>query len=130
MRYRRDVPLDLIDQHGSALTDAVIEHICQHLLGATHPNDEPVAHGLIGQPGGPQLTLHLRDHETDPDIKCFIGEIDAEPNAPYLSPGFDPDLDHPEIEFVPYRNPDAGQHYNQDAYLRWITHGHHERRES
>jgi hypothetical protein len=127
MRYRRDVPTKLFDQHGQELVDEVVRHICEHLLAAAHPDDDP--RGF--KPGdAPLITLYKRDHETDENLVSLIGEISAEPNAPYLKPGFDPAADHPEIVFQPFEDIPAGRVADHDAYQRWITHGHHERAES
>lgn len=126
MRYRRDIPLALIDQQGQHVVDQVVAHICEHLLGAVHPEDDP--RGF--KPGdGPLITLYKHDHETDPTLVSFIGEVDAEPSAPYLKPGFDPAADHPEIAFQPYQNAPAGQLADASAWEHWSTHGHHERPE-
>jgi hypothetical protein len=123
VRYRRDIPLELVEADPDVFQQ-VARHIAMHLLGAADPDDDPT-----GGPGRPLITLYREDDLT-PGMVSLIGETDAAPNAPYLRPGFDPGLDHPEIEFIPHENPDAGQHYDQDAYLRWLTHGHHERSES
>lgn len=123
MRYRRDVPIHLLDTNPE-VAQQITGHIATHLLGATHPHDEP-----RGEPGK-QLTLSYHENPDDPSLVSFIGEIDASPDAPYLRPGFDPDLDHPEIEFIPHEDPAAGQHYDQGTFLHWMTHGRHERRES
>jgi hypothetical protein len=123
MRYRRDIPLELVEADFDVF-EQVARHIAMHLLGAAHPDDDPT-----GGPGHPLITLY-REDDLEPGMVSLIGETDAEPNAPYLLAGFDPVTDHPEIAFTPYEHPDAGQFYDQDAYLRWTTHGHHERPES
>ena len=123
MRYRRDLPLTLVNQQPDVMAE-VVQHIAMHLLGATHPNDDDQ-----GGPGHPPLTLTREPHPDDPTMVSLTGRIDADADAPYLRPGFDPATDHPEIVFTPYENPAAGQLYNRDAHSHWTTHGHHERAE-
>lgn len=120
MRYRRDVPLNLLDTNPE-VAQQITEHIALHLLGATHPDD-----ATTGRPDT-QITLSYEEHPDGLAAVSFIGEINAEPNAPYLQPEFDPTNDHPEVTFTPYEHPAAGQHANLTAWTRWRTHGHHER---
>ena len=120
MRYRRDVPMKLLDTNPE-VAQQITEHIALHLLGATHPDD-----ATIGRDGA-SITLSYHEHPDGQDVVSFIGEIDAEPDAPYLQPEFDPATDHPEIQFAPYQHHDIGQQADVNAFLRWRTHGHHER---
>lgn len=126
MRYRRDIPTALLDERGIELSHEVIHHIVEHLLGAAHPHDDPRGFGV----GDAPLVTVYREDDLSPGHVSFIGEIDAEPNAPYLKPGFDPAADHPEIAFQPFEDIPAGLVADHDAYLRWTTRGHHERPES
>jgi len=126
MRYRRDIPLELLDQHGFELVNEITAHICEHLLGAVHPEDDPRGFKLGDQP---LLTLYKEEGLT-PSCVSLIGEVDAEPNAPYLKSGFDPATDHPEIMFRPFEDVPAGRVADHDNWEHWITHGHHERPES
>jgi hypothetical protein len=48
-----------------------------------------------------------------------IGEIDGEPDAPYLRPDFDPTTDHPEIKFTPYEEIDRGRYADYNALHRF-----------
>lgn len=126
MRYRRDIPIALIEQRGlNAVADEVIHHIVDHLLGAAHPDDNP--RGF--RPGDAPLITAYREDDLSPGCVSFIGEIEAEPNAPYLKPGFDPAADHPEIVFQPFEDIPAGRVADHRAYWRWATTGHHERAE-
>lgn len=122
MRYRRDLPRALVDAEGPALTEQVCAHVADHLWGAASPTD--VKEDI---PGRPLVHLALADHPDDPNMISIVGEIDAEPDAPYLRPGFNPADDHPEIRFLPYENPEAGQHIDAAAWAAWRQRGHHER---
>ena len=126
MRYRRDIPVKLIDQQGTELVEQVAMHICEHLLGAVHPEDDPRG---FKRGDSPLVTLYKEDGLT-PGQVSLIGEVDAEPNAPYLRAGFDPATDHAEIVFQLFEDIPAGQVADHDAFIRWTTHGHHERPES
>lgn len=123
MRYRRDIPLELVEADPDVFQQ-VAWHIAMHLLGAAAPDDDPT-----GGPGHPLITLY-REDDLEPGMVSLIGETDAAPNAPYLLAGFDPATDHPEIVFRPFEDIPAGCVADHDAYLRWTTHGHHERPES
>ena len=126
MRYRRDIPTELIDQQGQPLVDQVAMHICEHLLGAAHPDDDPRG---FRTGDAPLVTLYVERDLSEGHVS-LIGEINAQPNAPYLKSGFDPTTDHPEIVFQPFEDIPAGRVADHDAYLRWATRGHHERPES
>src|SRR5690242_18992005 len=104
MRYRRDIPLALIEQRGAVVFDEVVRHIMEHLLGAAHPDDDP--RGF--KPGDAPLATLYREDDLEPGYISLIGEINAEPNAPYLKPDFDPAADHPEIVFQPFEDIPAG----------------------
>jgi hypothetical protein len=92
VRYRRDVPRE--DLVGLA---AEVEHIRDHLASVAHPDDDP-------QPWRGQVIVTLSDHvDGDALLVSVTGELDAEPDAPYLRPGYDPDLDDDGTRFTPYR---------------------------
>jgi hypothetical protein len=108
MRYRRDIPLELVEADPDVFQQ-VARHIALHLLGAVDPHGDPT-----GGPGHPLITLYREDDLT-PGMVSLIGEVDAAPNAPYLRAGFDPATDHPEIGFTPYENPAVKQYYDRAA---------------
>jgi hypothetical protein len=112
MRYRQDVPADL----GPEAMSTVMTHIAEHLAGAVAPDDDP-------QHGRHEIQLSVTPHpDFAADVLCVVGEIDGEPDAPYLRPDFDPTADHPDIMFLPYENPAAGQWSDFDAFRRfWET---------
>lgn len=105
MRYRRDVP------SGTDLGE-VARHIVEHLAGAVAPNDDP-AHGRH------EVRVEVRPHADDPDMLTVTGEIDGEPDAPYLHTDFDPATDHPEIKFTPYEEIDLGHYADYPALARF-----------
>lgn len=78
MRYVRDVPAD--DQ---AAIDAEREHVIAHLSAVADADDDP------GTNAG-DVQVWTERHPDDPGLLRIVGEIDAEPNAPYLDPEFDP----------------------------------------
>lgn len=124
MRYRRDLPRALVDAEGPELTQQVCQHIADHLWGVASPLD-----GAFKDDPNRRPLVHLAivDHPDDPSMVSITGEINAEPDAPYLRPDFDPTADHPEIRFLPYENPQAGQRIDTAAWSHWRMHGHHER---
>jgi hypothetical protein len=94
MRYRRDVPRD--DQ-AAILAEAA--HVRAHLSACCHPDDDEDA--LAGQ-----VTVTATAHpDGDPELVSVVGEIDAEPDAPYLREGYDPGADT-EHEFHRYSGPE------------------------
>jgi hypothetical protein len=106
MRYRQDVPPGT-DLH------AVARHVVAHLAGAVHPHDDPTEFAedvrvTVHQPG----TVH-------DTMIAVVGEIDGEPDAPYLRPDYSPDTDHADIEFRLYENPDAERHADHQALLHF-----------
>jgi hypothetical protein len=111
VRYRRDVPRDDTD------INSVVEHVRIHLAGAVSHNDDP-SDRLS------DVTVEVLDH-LDGDVSqlSVIGEIDGEPDAPYLYPDFDPSADHPEIAFVPFEQPHLGRfadHSEGGRHERWL----------
>jgi len=107
MRYRRDVPAS--DQ--SAI-DVEIEHVRAHLSACTTPDDDSDANAAFVNVA---ITSHL---DGDPDMMSIVGEIDAEPIAPYLSDDYDPAAELP-VRFRPYEEPDQDHHYDREALTAW-----------
>ncbi len=106
MRYRQDVP------RGTDL-DLVCAHVRDHLAGAVHPDDDLRAYADA-------VRIAELDHvDGDSDRVSVIGEVDGEPDAPYLRPGYDPAADHPEITFRPYEEPHLGHGADHDALQRF-----------
>jgi hypothetical protein len=104
MRYRQDVA------PGTDIPE-IARHIVEHLAGAVDPHDNP-------QHGRHEVRVTVNPHEDlHTNLTTIVGEIDGEPDAPYLRPGFNPAADHPEIAFTPYEEPALG-HYANRAALR------------
>lgn len=102
VRYRQDVSRE-------ADWESVAEHVRLHLAGAVDHNDDP-------SPRRDDVTVGMFEHfDGDVDLVTILGEIDGEPDAPYLRPDFDPDADHPEITFTPFEQPDLGRHADHQA---------------
>jgi hypothetical protein len=96
MRYRRDVPRD--DQDA---IDAETAHVRAHLSACCDPGDDEDARA-----DEVTVTVTVVDHVNGhPYLVSIVGEIDAEPDAPYLREGYDPDADT-EHEFRRYSGPE------------------------
>lgn len=81
MRYVRDVPVD--DQ---AALDAERLHVIAHLSAVADADDDPATNA-------DDVRVWVQRHPDDPTLLRIVGELDAEPNAPYLRDGFDPFAD-------------------------------------
>lgn len=82
MRYRRDVARG--DWPAIA---SEVEHVRAHLSSVADADDDP-------ETNADDVRIEVVDHvDGDLALVSVIGELDAEPNAPYLRPGFDPDAD-------------------------------------
>lgn len=84
MRYVRDVPAD--DQ---AVIDAERAHVIAHLSAIVSPQDDPAAHVDRVRTWVINLVRVVGD-EPGPRMVRVVGEVDAEPDAPYLKTDFDP----------------------------------------
>lgn len=108
MRYRQDVP------RGADLTQ-VARDIVAHLAAAADPNDDP--HGDARE----DVVVNVYEHiDGDPDMVTVIGEISAQPDAPYLRTDYDPAADHAGIEFKPFEQPELGRFADPDALGRFL----------
>ncbi len=107
MRYRRDAPRD--DQ---AAVDAETEHVRAHLSACATPDDDPDARA---EDVHLEVTAHV---DGDPNMVSIVGEINAEPIAPYLRDDYDPSTEMP-MWFVPYEERDQGHHYDRKALASW-----------
>jgi hypothetical protein len=74
--YSRLVPADA-DRY---VVDATVQHIIEHVLSVADPNDDPTAHGG-------EVLVERREQD---DGVLLVGSLDAEPQADYLRPGYDP----------------------------------------
>lgn len=77
MRYVRDVPKD--DEHA---LEAEREHVVAHLSAVTATDDDPTTNA-------DDVRVFVTTHPDDPELLRIVGELDAEPWADYLRPGFD-----------------------------------------
>jgi hypothetical protein len=76
MRYRRDV-----SRAGDVA--AVIAHVRAHLTSVVRADDDP--------DGAAAVAVDVFDHPDDASMLSVIGEVDAEPDAPYLRVDYVPD---------------------------------------
>lgn len=89
MRYRRDVARDDRDA-----IEAETLHIRAHLSACVDPDDDEHAHADA-------VRILVTDHaDGDPDLVSIIGEVDAEPDAPYLHPDYVSDSGDPAAELL------------------------------
>ena len=79
MRYTRDLPDD-VEQD---VLEETIAHVRAHLCGAASADDDPETNAD---------DVRVRTEHRDGRVGV-IGELDAEPDAPYLKPDFDPEQD-------------------------------------
>lgn len=81
LRYRRDVPAR------QEMIDPTIEHVRDHLAAIANSDDDPrVRRDEVRISVGPHV-------DGDPDLVTILGELDAEPDAPYLRDGWTPEQD-------------------------------------
>ena len=78
MRYVRDVPADDL-----AALDAERAHVIAHLSAVASADDDP-------ETNADDVQVWTERHPDDPSLLRIVGELDAEPDAPYLKPDFDP----------------------------------------
>lgn len=78
MRYVRDAPR--ADQQA---VDAERAHVVAHLSAVAAEDDDP-------ETDADDVRVWVVDHPDDPGQVRIVGELDAEPCAPYLRDGFDP----------------------------------------
>jgi hypothetical protein len=79
MIYSRFVPLNA----GERSVIDTVDHVRAHLSSVASEDDDPNTNA-----DDVTIRYEYRDNGV-----MIIGELDAEPNAPYLQPGFDPDTD-------------------------------------
>ena len=78
MRYVRDVPAG--DQDA---IDGERAHVIAHLSAVASADDDP-------ETNADDVRVWIERHPDDPAQVRIVGELDAEPVAPYLRPDFDP----------------------------------------
>lgn len=78
MRYVRDVP-----RGDDAALEAERAHVIAHLSAIAAADDDP-------ETNADDVQVWVIEHPEHADLLRIVGELDAEPNAPYLRPGFEP----------------------------------------
>lgn len=78
MRYVRDVPRD--DEAALAVERV---HVRDHLAAVADADDDPATRAGAVQ-------VWTVEHPDDPTLLRIVGELSAEPTAPYLDPDYDP----------------------------------------
>lgn len=78
MRYVRDVPIN----DGQAL-ELERAHVIAHLSAVASADDDP-------ETNANDVQVWTERHPDDPKQLRIVGELDAEADAPYLKPDFDP----------------------------------------
>lgn len=78
MRYVRDAPAD-----DETAVQATREHVLAHLSAVAAEDDDPTTNA-------DDVQVWTQRHPDDPALLRIVGELDAEPAAPYLRPGHDP----------------------------------------
>lgn len=73
--YARDLPPDASDE----LIASVGAHVRAHLSAVADADDDPETNAD---------DVEVRIERTDEKVRV-VGELDAEPDAPYLQPGYD-----------------------------------------
>lgn len=78
MQYVRDVP-----RGDDAALEVEMAHVIAHLSAVASADDDP-------ETNADDVVVRVIDHPDDPGLLRVVGELDAEPDAPYLKPGYDP----------------------------------------
>ncbi len=76
--YARDVPRD-----DAEALEAEKAHVVAQLSAIAEEDDDP-------ETNADDVQVFVRNHPDDPDLVRIVGLLDAEPNAPYLRPDYDP----------------------------------------
>lgn len=76
MKYTRDLPEDATQDR----VDETIAHVRAHLSSVAASDDDP-------ETNADDVTVHTEHRD---GRIWIVGELDAEPDAPYLTPDFDP----------------------------------------
>lgn len=78
IEYQRDLPADSPVE----VIEAEEQHVREHIAAIADPDDEPRR--------AAEVAVWQAKHPTDPGLLRIEGFLDAEPDAPYLKPDFDP----------------------------------------
>ena len=78
MRYTRDAPRG---DHDAIAAERA--HVIAHLSAVADADDDPDTRAE-------DVATWVVTHHSDPDLVVIVGELDAEPDAPYLKDGYDP----------------------------------------
>jgi hypothetical protein len=76
MKYTRDLPEDATQDQ----IDGTLKHVRDHLASIADTDDDPATRSE---------DVEVRVERVDGKIR-ITGYLDAEPDAPYLKPGYDP----------------------------------------
>lgn len=79
IEYQRDLPADSSEEI-IALEE---QHVRDHIASLADQGDDPT---VLAE----QVAVWRARHPENPDLLRIEGFLDAEPDAPYLKPGFDP----------------------------------------
>jgi hypothetical protein len=82
LRYSRSIPRSA----PPAVMSEVEDHVRAHLSAVADEGDDPGTHAAA---------VRISHQDDGPDDVLVLGELDAEPNAPYLRPGYDPEEEQP-----------------------------------
>jgi hypothetical protein len=78
LQYTRDIPADATFED----KEKTVQHVRNHVAAVADPYDDPGPHKEEVD-----VNLHL---SADGSILHVLGDLDAEPDAPYLKEGFNP----------------------------------------
>lgn len=79
LEYQRDVPADSSEE----VIEAEKQHVRDHLAAIADADDDPTTHAEA-------VRVWMAAHPHEPNLLRIEGYLDAEADAPYLKPGFDP----------------------------------------
>lgn len=78
MIYVRDVP-----RGDNAALNGEYRHVVAHLSAVASADDDP-------ETSAEDVRVTVVAHPNDPTMLRIVGQLDAEPDAPYLKPDYDP----------------------------------------
>lgn len=79
LTYQRDLPADSPDE----AIEETKAHVREHLASIADADDDPSTHAG-------QVRVWMARHPDDPSMIRVEGQLDAEPDAPYLKGDYDP----------------------------------------
>lgn len=95
MEYTRDLPEDATQDQ----VDSTIEHVRDHLASIADSDDDPTTHAE---------DVRVRTENREGRI-WVIGYLDAEPDAPYLKPDYNPYAKVPQALLAQVRDDEVTQ---------------------